>query len=185
MQNIIALSTRSASKDGSIFVAAASAQIRGRGEVALWHARCPTSSLVLDPWINEYVLPALDDPHNPMETNCTDMHGLLQSWMDFFSPLRHQGYAVVTHALWPFDMRMRLASNGFDPASWVYPVLDIASALDMIGQDPLRMHWWLDQQLCVPIPGMQNNPIYEARCTAQAYWILKCIGRAGSLSMIN
>lgn len=164
---IISLDCESNGLHGQIFAVGVSVQVRGLGEVGAWTDRCPIVGEV-DPWVEQYVLPALS---GVLELHATTT-GLQRSWRVHYDGLGSDVTAVVCHVPWPVEARFLWDSHRDTPFSGPFPLLDVASMLDAIGEDPADLDGWLIREGYPALSGDPHHPLYDARRAAQAYWAL-------------
>jgi hypothetical protein len=160
---IVSLDCETNGLRGQAFAAAAVAVDGAGREVDQWIGRCPVDGPT-DPWVAEHVLPAIAD----VPVNCGSYQELLAAWRDWYGQYDCGATQVVGHVVWPVEARFLLDAH-VEPFTGPYPLLDVASMLDVCGWDPLSVDDYLAANK-LPLPeGSPHHPLYDARAAAAVY----------------
>lgn len=157
---------------GQIFAAAASVQTRDDGERFTSQYRIPIDDPV-DPWVAEHVLPVLDGPSAMLMTPGGDFRGMAGWWRSLYDPLKVEGYDVLVHVGWPVEARFLWYAHMTNPFSGPFPLKDVSMTLEQSGHDPTDLTGFLGRaRMLDAVPGIEHQPLRDARAAALAYWIL-------------
>ncbi len=128
-------------------------------------ARCPLKDEI-DPWVKANVLPAIEDmsiTHDNFET----MREAFWKWYITHEP--RSDYVLVNNG-YPVEYRFLLQCQEADLEEryWQhpFPILDLASLLIQVGQNPLASKSKLAQKLIGSDGYIQHHPLHDAKIAA-------------------
>lgn len=135
------------------------------GELAHVVYRCPIGEVKIDPWVQENVIPALEDTYE----NCPG--GYPQMLADVGETVAGWGgrdVPLIAHVAWPVEARLLLdVYSGERVWDGPYPLVDVASVLLAKGHNPLSVDNYLRGN-GIPAPeGSPHHPLYDARAAAR------------------
>lgn len=131
------------------------------GELASTVLRCPIGEAVVDPWVTENVLPAIE--HVPVD--CPGRYPeLLARVEQTISAWGGRAIPLIAHVAWPVEARLLLdVYNGQGVWDGPYPLYDVASFLAAYGHDPLSVDDYLTAHKILPPAQSPHHPLYDAR----------------------
>jgi len=165
---LVIVDTEAPALDARPFVIAALVyHLRTNRVTQLWTRRCPPDR-PCNEWVQEHVLPVLDDPNTGISVDTVSYRAMLREWRNFYAPYRDT-HAVLTHVGWPLEaILLDDAHRGEFMTSAPFPLIDLATTLFDAGHDPRSVDAYL-AEVRGEIDGIEHHPLHDAR-TILAAW---------------
>lgn len=171
---IISIDCESNGLEGEVFAVAAIAYSTERMRaISEWTCRCPVAGPI-DPWVEQNVLPVLDDPKTGIPVTVDTYQELCSEWRKFYEPFHRWGanHALVGHMVWPVETRfLSDAHHGEVMSTGPYPLIDVAGALAAFGYDPTSVDRYLERWDRQP-DGPSHHPLNDASAALRAWLFL-------------